>query len=131
MKIWFKVVTKPSGNPKEIVVSEEFKRYTGLYEVRELSAKEGIDALNRVIAENPELQENPDQLPVELYRKSLIEQATLKDGKPIGKIDLKKFPNKVWQLLIAANERLNGVSDTEARFLLEPSWNNEKQRIQP
>jgi len=120
MKITFVAVLKATGKPREIVIGEEFKEYVGNYVVKELSAYEGNEALNALIASNKKFQENPETIkPIQL-RKCNIERATTLNDKALQIPDLKKFPNKLWQVLTAANEVLNGVSLEEARFLLKP-----------
>jgi len=132
MKISFVVVphTKKTKNPKEIPVSDQYKKCFGNYEVREISAQEGIEAVNILVAARKDFQENPDVIKPEELRKKQIEVATTFNGKPLVVGDLAKFPSKLWQVLVAANEVLNGIGIIEARFLLQPSGQNEKPSIQ-
>ena len=115
--------------PHDVPLGNEFTNYYGQYMVRELTAQEGIDALNELIAENAKLQENPDQISAREYKLKLIEKATTLDQKPF-KLDLTKLPHKLYSLLLAANEKLNSLSDEEARFLLKPSSSNEQPSTQ-
>jgi len=120
MKITFTVTVKATGKPREIVIGEEYKEYVGNYVVKELSAYEANEALNVLIASNKKFQENPELIKPIQVRKAHIEKATTLNDKPLQITDLKKFPNKLWQVLIGANEVLNSVSLEEARFLLKP-----------
>jgi hypothetical protein len=101
----------------------------GNYIVRELTAQEGIDALNELIMQNAKLQENPDQITPQQYKCKILEKATTVNGQPF-KLDLAKIPHKLYSVLLAANERLNSLSDNEARFLLKPSSSNGQPSIQ-
>lgn len=128
--ISFMVIVGATKNEQEISIGEKYQAYAGKYAIREISAKDGIDAIDRLIRDNPELQENPDQIKPEDLRKSQIEFATTLDGEPLILKDLANFPNKLWQILVAANQILNSVSLEEARFLLQPSSSNKKPSIQ-
>lgn len=130
MKVSFTIVTEPTDKPKHFQVGKQFKKYAGDYEVRELSAQEGIEAVDVLIAVHPEFQENPDQIKPEMIRQKQIEKATTFNGKPLVIEDLNTIPNKLWQLLVGANEILNSVSITEARFLLSP-FGADKQPATP
>jgi len=121
MKIKFTAIVGATKTKEELSIGEEFQAYAGRYEIREISAQEGIEAINALIAENKDLQANPDSIEPEQLKKKQIERATTLDGKPLVIADLGKFPNKIWQVLLAANEQLNSVSLEEARFLLSPS----------
>jgi len=133
MQIKFIVATEFTGNKKPkgtIIVGEEYNGYVGEYVIHEISAYEGNEAINALIAENKDLQENPDSIkPIQL-RKKQIEKATTLNGKPLVIADLSKFPNKIWQVLVAANEQLNTISLEEARFLLSPYGDNKQPSIQ-
>ena len=130
MHIKFTVVTTRKS-PHDLVVPEDTpKEYLGTWTIHALVAKEGIEAIDELIAGNREYQEDPQKISISLIRQRLIEKATTKDDEPIGKMDFEKMPYKLWQVLVAANERLNGVSDEEARFLLAPSYSKKKQSIQ-
>jgi len=135
MQIQFVVVKQLSDkpkNPKELLLPEDApNEYLGIWNVRALTAKEGIDALDELIMKNDEYKENPDLITEAVFRKALVEKAVAKDGNLVASIKLDKIPNKLWQVLIAANQKLNGISDNEARFLLEPSASTKKQSIQP
>lgn len=109
--------------PIQVPIGEDFKEYYGSYVVRELTAQEGIDALNELIAQNAKLQETPDRITPREYNCKLIEKATTLNGEPF-KLQLTKIPNKLYSFILAANERLNSLSDDEARFLLKPSSSN-------
>lgn len=129
MQIKFTVVKESTGNSKELVIKED--EYLGEYVVKTLTAQEGINGIDELTMENEEYRENPERITVNDYRKKMIEKATTRNGKPIGKIDLKEMPHKLWQILVAANEKLNGLSDAEARFLLEPSYGESQPNIPP
>lgn len=135
MQIQFIVVKQLSDkpkNPKELLLPEDTSNeYLGAWNVRALTAKEGIDALDELIVKNDEYKENPDLISEAIFRKALVEKATTKDGEPVAPIDLHDIPNKLWQVLVAANQKLNGISNDEARFLLEPSASTKKRSIQP
>jgi len=129
MEISFAVTTNTSTRGLR-VPKDTPKEYIGTWTVHALIAKEGIEAIDELIAENREYQENPAKISITVIRERLIRKATTKDDKPIYKISFEEMPYKLWQLLVAANERLNGVSDEEARFLLAPSYSKKKQSIQ-
>jgi len=133
MKIKFVVATEFTGKKKPkgtILIGKEYDEYVGEYIINEISAYEGNEAINALIAENKDLQENPDSIrPIQL-RKKQIEKATTLNGKPLVIVDLSKFPNKIWQLLVVANEQLNTISLEEARFLLSPYGENRQPSIQ-
>jgi len=131
MRINFVVAKDKEKNPNAIIVGEDYSKCYGTYEMREISAQEGIHAINCLIAQNKEFQENPDKITPEQLRKKQVESATTFDGKPLVIADLAKYPNKLWMILVAAHEKLNSVSLEEARFLLQPSSSAKKQTIQP
>jgi len=132
MQIQFVTVKQLSGtDTKELLLPEDTDdEYLGTWNIRALTAQEGIDALDELIVTKDEYKENPDLITEAVFRKTLVEKATTKDGQPIASIKLDKIPNKLWQVLIAANQKLNGISNNEARFLLEPSASTNKQSIQ-
>jgi len=133
MKIKFIVATEFTGKKKPkgtILVGKEYDEYVGEYVIREISAYEGNEAIDALIVENKDLQKNPDLIkPIQLRIKQ-IEKATTLNGKPLVIADLNKFPNKIWQVLVVANEQLNTVSLEEARFLLSPYGENRQPSIQ-
>ena len=132
MHIEFETVKKSTGKHKELVLPEDtLEEYIGKWCVHTLSAQEGIDALDELITEKDEYKENPELITEAVFRKKMIEKATTKDGKPVTSINTEKIPNKLWQILTAANQKLNGLSNEEARFLLEPSASTNKQSTQP
>ena len=121
MEIRFSVALK-SENPKTIRVSDTFpKELLGEYIVRELNAQEAIDAQNAFIAENKEVQDNPDKVSVEAYTSRMIETATTLNGSPFKMPKLDTVPKRYYDVLVAAFEKLNGISNAEAVFLLQPS----------
>lgn len=95
------------------------------YEIKELTAQESMDALNRVI-KNPESLKNLTQND---YNKIMIEAATTVNGNPL-KIDFAKIPQKTWLKLLLFHEQLNSMSDEEARFLLQSCGLKPQQFIQ-
>jgi hypothetical protein len=135
MRIEFVVVkTRTQGNvkEKEVLLPEDAPDdYLGAWSVCTLMAQDGIDALDELIMANDDYKENPDLITETVFRKKMIEKATAQNGKPVAPIDLRTMPTKLWHLLTAANQKLNGISDSEARFLLEPSASANARSTQP
>ena len=99
------VKVKTEKNPKELVLPEGTpEQHFGTWRINTLTAQEGIDCLDALIAANDEYKEDPDKITETVFRKALIEKATTKDGKPTNPIDLKTIPSKLWNLLVAANQ---------------------------
>jgi len=120
MEITFEVTKEPKKTPCLIVPEDTLDKYIGTWTVHALIAKEGIEALDELIAENREYRENPDLITQAVFNKKMLEKGTTFNGKAIETIDLSTMPYKLWQLLTAANEKLNGISNKEADFLLQP-----------
>jgi hypothetical protein len=128
MMIKFTVVKAKTSNPSEISVGGDWKQEVyGEYEVKELTAQDGIDALNELVSELTE----PERITPAIYKQKLLQKAVTHNGNPFKIQDFKQIPNKLYNMLLAANERLNNISDEEARFLLSPSSSNSPSSIQP
>ena len=126
MEIRFTVARK-AKNPKTLKVDKDFpEELLGEYVVRELNAQEALDAQNAFIAESREAQDNPDKVNVEAYMNRMIEVATTLNGKPFKMPKLDTVPKRYYDVLVAAFERLNGISNAEAVFLLQPSSLNSR-----
>ena len=121
MEITFEVTKNPKKRQCLIVAEDTPDIYIGTWTVHALIAKEGIEALDELIAENREYREHPELITQAIFNKKMLEKATTFNGKTVGKVDLSTMPYKIWQLLSAANEKLNGISNKEADFLLQPS----------
>jgi len=128
MKIKFTVVKGKVSSPSEISVGKDWKEQIyGEYEIKELTAQEGIDALNELVSELTE----PERITPAIYKQKLLEKAVTHDGKAFKIENLNQIPNKLYNILLASNETLNNISDKEARFLLSPSSSNSQSSIQP
>jgi len=98
------------------ITEEESKEFCGTYVVAELTAQQGIDAINGLV----ETKDDPKTITVQEVKLALIHAAATRNDKPFL-IDFETIPHRLWTLLLQANERLNAVSDEEAAFLLKPS----------
>ena len=128
MEIRFTVATESSinkknpRNPKTLYVDDSFpKDLLGEYMIRQLNAQEALDTENQFILEHKEAQDNPDRISPDSFTQKLIEEATTINGTKLKLPDLKTVPRRYYNLLVAAFERLNGISNAEAVFLLQPS----------
>jgi hypothetical protein len=127
MKIKFTVV-KGVASKSEISIGEDWKEEVyGEYEIKELTAQDGIDALNELVSELTE----PERITPAIYKQKLLEKAVIHNGKALKVENFNQIPNKLYNILLASNERLNNISDEEARFLLSPSSSNNQSSIQP
>jgi len=128
MKIKFTVVKGKTSTPSEISIGEDWKpEVYGEYEVKELTAQDGIDALNELVSELTE----PERITPAVYKQKLLQKAVIHNGKTFKIENFSQIPNKLYNMLLAANERLNNISDEEARFLLSPSSSNNPSSIPP
>lgn len=96
------------------------------YEMRELSAQDAMDAINAAV----QGREDISNLTMADYNKIIIEASTTVNGEPL-KLDFKKIPHRVWSMLLAASDRINTVSDKEARFLPSSSGETKPQSTPP
>jgi hypothetical protein len=121
-KISFDINIEQQGNQPFLKVNKDFpKELLGVYVIRELNAQEAIDTQNAFIAESKEAQDNPDKVNIETYTNKMIETATTINGEPFKMPKLETVPKKYYDILVAAFEKLNGISNAEASFLLKSS----------
>jgi len=121
LSITFSVVKDKPENPKQIQMDVP-DEYYGEYIIRELNAQEAKDIENDLIVKNKDAQENPDAIELaDKFQNELMEAAITVNGKPFKMPKLKTVPKRYIHLLIVGFEKINGLSDTEARFLLQPS----------
>jgi len=126
MHIKFTVV-KGVASKSEISIGEDWKEeYYGEYEIKELTAQDGIDALDELVLQFTE----PERITTTIYKQKLLEKAVTHNGKNFKVENFNQIPNKLYNILLAANERLNNISDKEARFLLSPSSSNSPSSTQ-
>jgi len=126
MKIKFTVV-KGAASKSEISIGEDWKEeYYGEYEIKELTAQDGIDALDELVLQFTE----PERITTTIYKQKLLEKAVTHNGKNFKVENFNQIPNKLYNILLVANERLNNISDKEARFLLSPSSSNSPSSTQ-
>lgn len=136
-----KFTVGPYGSKTDIQVSDS--QWHGDYIIAEISAETGRKAINELISENAEYQENPESLTTAIYKAALMSKAVVITKPGLNSNDpivepftlpangTEGIPYKLWSLLTIGYDRLNSVSDDEARFLLKLSSSTKTPSTQP
>lgn len=95
------------------------KKYVGVYEIRELTAKEMLNFSRNFMAKH-NIKSEPIEVNNEAWNYEFIALCATKDGKKLTVKFIENSPTKLYQALLIGVSKLNALGKDEQGFLLEP-----------